>query len=363
MKRVKSVWTIASIYVGTVIGAGFASGQEILLFFGLYNGYGVIGVIFATILFCGVGVLILDKVYSKNIMSFEDFILCYLNGRLIKLIQVIVTFFLVGSYVIMITGSGTILKEHFQYNPLKGIILMSLLCFFVFNYGTKGIARVNEIIVPIMLVIVIFVTVTIVIRFINHLDWRTIVNESNKLLLSFRNTSIIDIIALIIQVLWKGLIYVSYNTLITIVVISTIRPLILDRKSAVMGGAFGGVMLGLLAFLILSSLLIFWSNIYKLEIPMIAIASSLGENIKKAYSLLLLLAMFTTAIAAGHGGIMNICQLIKSPKPVVSAMICIFAIPLTLIGFKSLISVTYPFFGYLGFGFLALIILNPSSNK
>lgn len=32
MTRKQSIYTLASVYVGTVIGAGFASGQEILHF-------------------------------------------------------------------------------------------------------------------------------------------------------------------------------------------------------------------------------------------------------------------------------------------------------------------------------------------
>ncbi len=50
---------IASIYVGTVIGAGFASGREIIDFFGVYGIKGIWGIVIAGLLFSLVGSLLL----------------------------------------------------------------------------------------------------------------------------------------------------------------------------------------------------------------------------------------------------------------------------------------------------------------
>ena len=55
---------IASIYVGTVIGAGFASGREITEFFGVYGIKGTWGIFLSCSLFAFVGSLLLIKVYN-----------------------------------------------------------------------------------------------------------------------------------------------------------------------------------------------------------------------------------------------------------------------------------------------------------
>ncbi|SCY62563.1 YkvI family membrane protein [Alkaliphilus peptidifermentans] len=361
MQRIKSIWTLASIYVGTVIGAGFASGQEILHFFGRYGVYGGVGVVLATILFTIIGIMVLTKVYNRNILKFDMFTLQYLSPRYLKIVQLVFILFLIASYLIMITGSGAILKEHFQLNPFKGIIIMTIICYIVFIFGTKGIARTNEILVPIMTAIVIVVAIVAIINqssFISNGEFKlkVIIEE---VISGFRKSNFTDIIVLLVGAMWSSIIYVSYNILISVAVMSSVRPLIYDKGSAIGGGLVGGLILGVLAMLILSSLLIFWPNIYKLEVPMVAIAYSLGGFSKNIYSILLLLAMFTTAIAAGHGGISNICEMTGASVPMIGAFVCIITIPLTLLGFKGLISIIYPFFGYLGFGFLALILLNP----
>ncbi|NLY67966.1 MAG: hypothetical protein GX069_10455, partial [Tissierellia bacterium] len=55
---------IASVYIGTVIGAGFASGREILEFFGVYGIKGIFGIIVSGLLFSILGSLFLLKIYK-----------------------------------------------------------------------------------------------------------------------------------------------------------------------------------------------------------------------------------------------------------------------------------------------------------
>ena len=46
----KNVSKISFVIIGTIIGAGFISGQEIYLFFNKFGTYGLIGIIIAGIL-------------------------------------------------------------------------------------------------------------------------------------------------------------------------------------------------------------------------------------------------------------------------------------------------------------------------
>lgn len=45
------IFKIAATYIGTIVGAGFASGQEVLQYFVSYGIVGVIGIIISTFLF------------------------------------------------------------------------------------------------------------------------------------------------------------------------------------------------------------------------------------------------------------------------------------------------------------------------
>ena len=68
----KNVFKIVFVIIGTLIGAGFASGQEIYVFFFSYGIKGFIGIIISSV---GMGVLIyktLGIINKYNINSYKD---------------------------------------------------------------------------------------------------------------------------------------------------------------------------------------------------------------------------------------------------------------------------------------------------
>lgn len=97
---------------------------------------------------------------------------------------------------------------------------------------------------------------------------------------------------------------------------------------------------------------------------MIAVASSLGAVWRQVYSIVLLLAMFTTAIANGYGCILGIFNLTKINIKAISVVVSVISIPLATLGFKKLVIFFYPLFGYVGMVFIcALVFKNRRKHK
>ena len=63
---------ITSVIIGTIIGAGFISGQEIYSFFNKYGKYGQIGIFIAIGLIAIIIYKTLKIVYEKNILDYEE---------------------------------------------------------------------------------------------------------------------------------------------------------------------------------------------------------------------------------------------------------------------------------------------------
>lgn len=162
MTKRKSILTLASVYIGTVIGAGFASGQEILQFFGIYGIWGIMGVVVSTILLAIISSAVLQKVYIQKINKFEELGAFYFPRNIFKWINLLLAFLLLTGYFVMLAGSGAIVEEHFGLPALYGIISMSIVSFIVFNFGVEGITRVNNFIVPILIVVIFFVALFII---------------------------------------------------------------------------------------------------------------------------------------------------------------------------------------------------------
>ena len=102
---------IAFTYIGAVIGAGFASGQEILRFFSAHGIAGMIGIPVSCALFFFFGYSALMMGRNLSAKSHLD-IVRYTNGRFLGgAIDAIITVFLFGGLAAMIAGAGAVFEE------------------------------------------------------------------------------------------------------------------------------------------------------------------------------------------------------------------------------------------------------------
>ncbi len=364
MTRKGSTYTLASVYIGTVIGAGFASGQEIFQFFGKYGYKGILGIIVITILFSLIGALVLNIVYTRKIKNFKDFTLTSFGKVLSIIINIVLILLLFINYVVMLSGSGALVYEHFQRPYICGILIMAIITFCVFIFGIEGIAKANNIIVPFLTLIILLVGIITIYKnkmlFSNFHTYPLQNINSEKFISKFKLSSLNFVNRN--NWLWSALLYVSFNSMGAMVVMFSLQTLITDRKAATRGGILGGVVLGLLAMVILINLLIVYTDIIGIEVPMIVVASKLGIVWKQIYSIILFLSMFTTAIANGYGSIVGIVNLIKADIKKISIMVCIISIPLATLGFKRLVTFFYPLFGYIGILFIIAIVFKTKKS-
>ncbi|AOY75400.1 hypothetical protein [Clostridium formicaceticum] len=359
MKRRRSICILANIYIGTIIGAGFASGQEILQFFCKYGKFGILGIVFSTTLLGFTTFKVLKSVYYKKIYSFEEFLVYYFPKKSCGLINLMLAFFLIAMYIVMLAGSGAVVEEHFQISAIYGILLMSFLNFIVFIFGMKGITKANSFIVPLMIVVIFFVTFFVIKEngfLFSSLHTKTFLNLPEIKVMGIE-VSRKEIFLVKLGWIWSAVVYASYNSITLIVIITSLLPFIYDEKAAKKGIILGSVGLCFMALLILTSLLTLYTDILGLEIPMIAVAHSLGNIHKQIYSIILILAMFTTSIANGYGSIQRFSFITGIKKKWITIFICIIAIPLATLGFKNLVMLFYPLFGYIGFLFIGAILL------
>ena len=89
------------------------------------------------------------------------------------------------------------------------------------------------------------------------------------------------------------------------------------------------------------------NQIQNVELPIIYIASLLGIWGKYIYGIVVLIAIFTTAVSTGYGFLNNISKTRKKYL-IFSIIICIISVFIGQIGFADLINILYPVFGYLG---------------
>ena len=88
-------------------------------------------------------------------------------------------------------------------------------------------------------------------------------------------------------------------------------------------------------------------NIENLEMPISYIVAEKFPYLKLIYGISILLSILTTAVSLGTGILQNI-RTNKDTKMAIIIIICTIAIPISTIGFSTLMRYLYPLFGYIG---------------
>ena len=161
--EIRNILKVAFLYMATVIGAGFASGQEIIRFFSIYYKGGFFGIILAGLLFSLIGYIVLSKVFSDRISSYDEFLFPMMGYFLGRAMEFIVMLFMACIFSIMVAGLGNVLMGITSLEYRYCIIICSVLCMIAIMTNIKGIIALSSIISPILMIGIIFVGCYIII--------------------------------------------------------------------------------------------------------------------------------------------------------------------------------------------------------
>ena len=156
------VISITLVIIGALIGAGFASGQEIFSFFYIYGKNGIYGILIMSIL---IGIFIyksLKIIYQKQVYNYNDFLNLFIkNTKIRNVILWIVNVLLLVSFYIMVAGFGAYFEQEIGINRIIGSIVLNLLCVIVFFSNIKGVLKASNLIVPFLIFFIFFIILCI----------------------------------------------------------------------------------------------------------------------------------------------------------------------------------------------------------
>ena len=153
-----SILKVVFVIIGTLIGAGFASGQEIYTFFFSYGINGILGIVISSSII-GFTIYKTFKIVEKNnIKNYKDFLNFFIKNEKIKeLINSVINIFILVSFYIMIAGFGAYLEQEINLNSFIGSSILAILCVILFRTNINGIVKINEILIPILIIVVLVI--------------------------------------------------------------------------------------------------------------------------------------------------------------------------------------------------------------
>ena len=343
----KNCIKIALVIIGALIGAGFASGQEIYLFFFSYGKKGILGIIVSSIL---LGIIIYKTIViikEKQITTYKEFLENIIpekirKEKILEIINTIINTFILITFYIMIAGFGGYLAETIEIPQIIGSSILAIICIIIMSKETKGIVKVSEAIVPILILFIIIIGIYTLssTNIINKINEMEIVKGSNWLV--------------------SGVIYASYNSILLIPVLISINKII-TKKEISKTAIIITLTTFILAISIFISMLKIDVNIRKLEMPVSYVINTQLPKLKIAYGIVILTSILTTAISLIAGLMQNVKK--QNNKKIILYLICISSIPISQIGFSALIKLLYPIFGYIGILQIIFISIKERDKK
>lgn len=339
MDRKLSFFGVAVMYVGVIMGAGFASGRECFQFFGIFGNAGYKGILLTSIGFMLVALMLNYIALSKQSLQLDEIVSPVDNKLISNIIGWTLGIIYYSMLIAMSSAGGSLLKQAFGLpNYIGGFIITALTLATVLGDFNR-VAKIFKKFVPILFVICLS-TISLLI-FLSPAAPKGENFSPSEMAPTWQISS---------------LLFLSYNSLGMITMAGSSAVNAKSRKEAFIGSIIG---IGLLCFLTLSLLAVLLKGpgfSSSLELPMVGWASLINPKFGYLYSLVLFGAIYQTSSSTYYG--FSTCLKDSKSKKYYLCIGALLGFVAGLTDFKRIVAILYPAQGYIGFLILILIIIN-----
>ncbi len=338
-------------FIGVVVGAGFASGQEAMQYFVAFGEWGLWGIALAAALMMVTGVSILQlgsyfqavehtAVYNKIASPVTAKILDW---------STLITLFSIG--FVMFAGGGSNINQQFPSIPVwVGGTVMLILVLLVGLMDVDRVTRVIGTITPFIIVFVVLATGYTILT--ADVDFASL------------NTWAIDNVNTSLPNWWlSALNYTGLNVMTAVSMSIVIGGNFLDNRAVGIGGLIGGFLYLILLALLVFALFFEAKDVNGEDMPVLKLITGIHPVLGILMTFVIYGMVFNTAIGMFYALGKRLTR--NNPQrfyPVYAAS-CIIGFILSFIGFQSLVSNVYPILGYLGLLMIVVMVYNRIKNR
>ncbi|MGN1318513.1 MAG: hypothetical protein ACI4VF_05810 [Lachnospirales bacterium] len=293
---------ISALYVCAILGAGFATGKELLEYFGKFGLWGILGVLISSIIFS----MVAFKAVKINKFT---------NSKIVNIISIV---FLIVLYSAMLSATGEIFKTVFNMPFIYGCGIMAIIGLIAISDFGKSIGEISLILFPVIILICIITGIYIL-------------TKSNMVFTKYSFSP---------KIIISAILYSAYN-IITAVSLLTYED---SKSNSISIALISGISIFVLAIVLVLPIILNFDTIKNEPLPLLCLLPK-GSVIFYLYIFMLVSAIFTTAVT---NGLSAVRQSGFSPF-----IITLIAFLLSFLGFSTIVSKVYFIFGIFG-GFILI---------
>ncbi|MBQ7573107.1 MAG: hypothetical protein IJT23_02475 [Clostridia bacterium] len=320
-------------YIATLVGAGFASGQEIVSFFVKFGRYSIVGIVISSVLFALIAYAVLFACAKNKIHTFNEYLDTFCTGYIKRIILIFCGIFSVVCFVAMASGAGEIGNIVFGVYPIIGNTALCGLVLLLILRGNLKAVKYNGIIGAV-----------IVIGIISCLLYIMAYREHQV----FYNMSRIAVSAIS---------YAGYNIIGGAVVLVKLSGMLKTRTDCVAVSIISGISIMFIMLLMWWVLSTYYGKINLGELPMLTMAIRQNGVIALIYGILLALAILTTAVSSMVG----VREVFRGGYPVFMTLFC--ALAFGGAGLSGIVNVAYRACGYISIILVIYIAIIKVKNE
>lgn len=273
----KNVLKVTFAYIAAVIGAGFASGSEAVLYFVRYGKVSFFGV-----LLTGVGLgffsyIILSACKKYNTYSFDELAEIVCGRRLAKVITAFLYVFMLIMLAAMISGCAEMMFGAFGISMTFTSVAFSCLCFFILLMPAEKIIKWCGVAGGFIVVFIIFCCVYMI---------------------NFRSRNVFSNLG---NSLTSAVFYTSYNFFAVCPLLCSAAKDVKDEKECRRVGVLSFLFSFGALFLIWCLIMVYYNKISLGTMPMLTLAKRQGMWFSVLYALVIFVSVLSSAIANAYG--------------------------------------------------------------
>lgn len=299
----KNALSAAMVLIGTFIGAGFASGQEIIQYFGIFGNSGIAGIFISCVLLAVFTYCTIDNICVLGEKEYVNRLCRY------KWVNFLINGYMVLIFGTMINAFGESLNQLFDIPKIYGVFLINLATIIILYFGKTAVVKFNSVITPLIILGILFALF------------------SNNTVMVFSNFAT------------SAVVYTSYNVLTLPFVILGMKNFVNNKKNSVICSAIFGTIIFILALCLF--VLLIGVDGESVQIPLLSVVSN-----SYVYIMVFVLAMsmLTTAVSNGYG----LINTVNLPHNLVIILLFVFALIFSVLRFSFIVKYLYMIFGYMG---------------
>ncbi|CAD5107463.1 YkvI family membrane protein [Zestomonas carbonaria] len=326
---------VAGALVAFIIGAGFATGQEVMQFFAVHGLHGIGGSLIFFLLCTYLAVSLLLAGHKHGFMNLDE-VFKYYTGNILGVVfssyAVVMTF---SVYVLMLSGAGSVLNESYGYPVYVGSLLLAAIVLLTVYFGLHGLINIIGYIGPLLVVLILVITASKVIQ--------------DPGLVEVGNALIPSLEMLQVSSYWwlSGVLYTAIQVVGLFSFLPAIGATVDNRKDLVYAGVLGPALIFCALALTILALISSMPDVNGKLIPMLYMASGTLPFISSLFVVIIFAGVFTTAAPLLWVVLTRFTKNGSTGYRLLAVTLSLFGFAGSLtLPFDRLVNIIYPTIGY-----------------